>query len=165
MKSNPKFTPIWEERGPGNVGGRTRGLIVDPDDATNNTWFAAAVGGGVWKTIDGGQSWTCLTDNLPNLSANALAMSESNHNIIYLGTGEGFYNLDGIAGNGVFKSIDKGDSWTQLSSTVDNNDFKYINRLAIDPTNPDIVIVVTNTGIFKSIDGGTSWSNVYTGSS
>jgi photosystem II stability/assembly factor-like uncharacterized protein len=165
MKSNPKFTPIWEERGPGNVGGRTRGLIVDPDDATNNTWFAAAVGGGVWKTVDGGQSWTCLTDNLPNLSANALAMSESNHNIIYLGTGEGFYNLDGIAGNGVFKSIDKGDSWTQLSSTVDNNDFKYINRLAIDPTNPDIVIVVTNTGIFKSIDGGTSWSNVYTGSS
>ncbi|MCI0751176.1 MAG: T9SS type A sorting domain-containing protein [Flammeovirgaceae bacterium] len=148
----------WTERGPANVPGRTRGLIVDPDDATKNTWFAGSVGGGVWKTFNAGQSWTWLTPDLPNLSTTVLAMAESNHDIIYLGTGEGFGNVDGIDGAGIFKSTNRGVSWSQLSST---SDFSDVNRIIVDPSNASIVIAATNFGIYRTINGGDDWTKVY----
>jgi photosystem II stability/assembly factor-like uncharacterized protein len=147
----------WKERGPNNVPGRTRGLVVDPDDPQKNTWFAGSVGGGVWKTINGGENWTLITPDLPNLATTVLAMAESNHDIIYLGTGEGFGNLDAISGNGMYKSIDRGQSWNYLPST---KDFGDINRMVIDPSNDQTVIVAANTGIYRTINGGSSWSKV-----
>ncbi len=161
IKTSSKFTPVWEERGPANVGGRTRGLIIDPDDATHDTWFAGAATGGVWKTTDGGQTWTCLTDEFPNLSANTLAMAESNHQIIYAGTGESFPGGTYLQGSGIFKTTDKGLIWTQLTATANSEDFEYVNRLVVDPTDANIVIAATENGILKSIDGGTSWNKVY----
>jgi len=149
----------WTERGPANVPGRTRGIIVDPDDANKNTWFVGSVGGGVWKTTTAGQSWTNLTPGLPNLSTTVLAMAESNHNIIYLGTGEGFFNLDAVDGTGIFKSTDRGITWSLLSSTLE---FADVNRIAIDPTNPDIAVAATNGGIYRTTDGGTAWTEVLT---
>ena len=96
------------ERGPGNVPGRTRALIIDPDDANHSTWFAGGVGGGIWKTTDGGQSWVNKTETLPNLAISWLAMADSDHNIIYAGTGEGWGSSTGfIKGSGIYKSIDK----------------------------------------------------------
>ncbi|MCF6268516.1 MAG: T9SS type A sorting domain-containing protein [Melioribacteraceae bacterium] len=151
----------WVERGPANVGGRTRALVIDPDDATYGTWFAGAVGGGVWKTTDAGTSWIPLTDDLPNLAVSSLEMAASNRNVLYAGTGEGFYNADAIEGNGIMKTTDRGDTWVQLASTATDPDFAYVNRLAIDPTNENIVIAATNTGIFKTTDGGTTWSQVH----
>ena len=151
----------WIERGPGNVGGRTRGFILDPNDQTANTWFAGSVGGGVWKTTDAGDSWECITSDWPNLSIGALAMTEADHNVIYAGTGEGFGNLDAILGNGIFKSIDKGQSWELLESTTENIEFKYINRIIVNPQDANNVLVATNNGIYKSLDGGDSWINVY----
>ncbi|MBU1097180.1 MAG: T9SS type A sorting domain-containing protein [Bacteroidetes bacterium] len=151
----------WIERGPANVGGRTRGLIVDPDDATKNTWFAGSVGGGVWKTTNAGVSWVHLTEGLPNLSTSTLAMSQSNHNVIYVGTGEGFFNIDAINGNGMFKTTDRGLTWTQLESTAWDANYSAINRLVVDPNNENIVIVATNTGIFRTTDGGTVFTKVY----
>ncbi len=154
----------WVERGPANVGGRTRGLIVDPDDPSGDTWFAASVGGGIWKTTNAGVNWIPLTDDIPSLSASYLAMAASNHNVIYAGTGEGFYNADAIIGQGIFKTTDKGDSWQQLASTA-NSDFFYVNRIVVDPDNENIVLAATNTGIFKSVDGGDSWTEVYSNGS
>lgn len=151
----------WKQRGPGNVGGRTRGLVIDPDDASANTWFAGPVGGGVWKTSDGGATWSCLTMDWPNLSVASLVMAKSNHNVLYAGTGEGFSNMDAIKGNGIFKSIDRGLTWTQLASTIGDVNFSYVSRIVIDPFNENIVIAATNTGIFKSIDGGAAWKEVY----
>ncbi|MCU4176687.1 T9SS type A sorting domain-containing protein [Carboxylicivirga sp. N1Y90] len=151
----------WKQRGPGNVGGRTRGLVIDPDDASANTWFTGPVGGGVWKTTDGGQSWLCLTMDWPNLSVASLVMAESNHDVLYAGTGEGFGNVDAIKGNGIFKSIDRGDSWVHLTSTIDNSDFSYVSRLVIDPVDENIVVAATNTGIQRSTDGGLNWQYVY----
>ena len=148
----------WVERGPANVGGRTRGIVVDPDDALKNTWYAGSVGGGVWKTVNAGTSWRCLTDALPNLATTVVVQAQSNRNVIYAGTGEGFYNADAIAGDGIFKSTDRGESWTQLVSTTNNNDFAYVNRLVIDPLNENVLVAATRTGILKSVDGGTSWS-------
>ena len=71
------------ERGPANAGGRTRGLLVDPDDPDALTWFAASVSGGVWKTEDGGDSWVHKTPELTNLATSTIAMSPSNPNKFY----------------------------------------------------------------------------------
>lgn len=147
----------WTERGPSNVPGRTRGLIVDPDDATRNTWFAGSAGGGVWKTINGGGTWTLLTPDLPNLATTVLAMANSNRNTIYMGTGEGFFNLDAIGGTGIFKSTDRGISWSILNTTIAFGD---INRLVISPENENIVVAVTSSGIYKTSDGGVNWTHV-----
>ncbi|PKP08283.1 MAG: hypothetical protein CVU09_16475 [Bacteroidetes bacterium HGW-Bacteroidetes-4] len=154
----------WVERGPGNVGGRTRALIVDPDDNTHNTWFAGAATGGIWKTTDGGVTWANLSDQFTNLSVNAIAMAESDRNVIYAGTGESFPGGTYLFGNGIWKSTDKGLSWTQLSSTANDENFGYINRLVIDPADENIVLAATETGIFKTIDGGATWSKVYASS-
>ncbi|MBN2807326.1 MAG: T9SS type A sorting domain-containing protein [Prolixibacteraceae bacterium] len=151
----------WKERGPGNVSGRTRGLIIDPDDPNRNTWFVGSVGGGVWKTNDAGKSWINLTNDFPTLSTVCLAMAASNSKVIYAGTGEGFYNGDAIVGDGIFKSIDKGNSWIQLPATAANKDFAYVNRLVVDPANENIVLAVTNTSIQKSTNGGASWQKVF----
>lgn len=144
----------WTERGPSNVPGRTRGLIVDPDDATKNTWYAGSAGGGIWKTTDAGETWTLLSPALSNLATTTLAMAASQHDIIYAGTGEGFGNLDGINGNGMFKSTNRGVSWSYLPAT---SAFSDVNRLAVDPTNPDIVVAATGTGIYRTVNGGANW--------
>ena len=151
----------WTEVGPGNVGGRTRGIIVDPDDRSNNTWFAGSVSGGIWKTTNAGSTWVNKTPALPNLATVTLAMAASNHSIIYAGTGEGFGNSDAVRGDGIWKSVDHGESWTQLTSTTSNTDFSYVNRVIVDPFNPDVVLAATNTGIFRSTNGGSSWATVY----
>ncbi|MCK5686292.1 T9SS type A sorting domain-containing protein, partial [bacterium] len=154
----------WVQRGPANIGGRTRAVIVDSDDATHNTWFAGAATGGIWKTVDGGSNWTNLSDDFTNLSINAIAMSESNTNVIYAGTGESFPGGTNLKGNGIWKSIDKGISWVQLTNTSTDENFSFTNRIIIDPFNSDIVLAATETGIFKSTNGGASWSGVYSSS-
>ncbi len=165
MRSHLKSAKVnleWKECGPGNVAGRTRGLIIDPDDATANTWFTGSVGGGIWKTTDAGKSWKNLTPDLPNLSTTCIAMAGSNHNVLYAGTGEGFYNTDAIRGNGMYKSTDRGNTWQLLRSTINKSEFSYVNRMVIDPKDENIVVVVTNAGIFKTKDGGATWIQKYT---
>lgn len=147
----------FKERGPANVPGRTRALLVDPDDATKNTWFAGSAGGGVWKTTTGGNNWILLTPDLTNLATTVLAMAQSNHNVIYLGTGESFGGLVAIHGNGIFKSTDRGITWNFLSST---SSFDDVNRIAIDPVNENIVVAATSAGILRSVNGGVSWTQV-----
>jgi len=159
----------WTERGPGNVSGRTRGIIVDPDDPTLDTWFVGSVGGGVWKTTNAGESWTELTKNLTNLATSTIAMAMSNHDVIYVGTGEGFNNVDQIDGSGVWKTTDRGLTWIQLASTVEAQ-FGNVMRIVVDPTDENIVLIATAPGfnggaigskIFRSTDGGTTWEQVY----
>lgn len=151
----------WVQRGPGNVGGRTRTVLVDPDDKTYKTWYAGSASGGIWKTTDGGLNWVDLSPDFPNLSTSAIVMAESDHNIIYAGTGEGYGGVGMVTGNGIFKSTDRGKTWIQLSSTVSNDDFLYVNVILVDPSSENILIAGTNTGIYKSTDGGESWNEVY----
>ncbi|MFO7657956.1 MAG: T9SS type A sorting domain-containing protein [Bacteroidales bacterium] len=151
----------WVLRGPGNVSGRTRSIIVDPDDKTYKTWFAGSASGGIWKTTDGGLTWQDLSKDFPYLSTNTLVMAHTNRNVIFAGTGEGYGGYGMVSGNGIFKSTNRGNTWTQLESTAQNLDFLYVNVIVIDPLNENIVITGTNTGIFKSVDGGDTWYRVY----
>lgn len=168
-KSAKTLTIDWQQRGPANVPGRTRGLVVFEDDPNLQTWLAGSVGGGIWKTTDGGNNWVSKTDGQPNLSISYFGISKSNQNTVYAGSGEGFFNVDAIAGDGIFKSTDQGETWIQLPSTVGNAKFGTINRIVVDNTNSDILIAATQniTGnfIMKSIDGGVSWVEEYSASS
>ena len=86
---SPRNNLDWQERGPGNVGGRTRGVLVDKRDTTHLTWLIGSAGGGIWKTTDGGENYELKTAGIANLSATTLAASEVNPDVIYAGTGEG----------------------------------------------------------------------------
>ncbi|MEJ2543586.1 MAG: hypothetical protein P8Y99_05915, partial [Calditrichaceae bacterium] len=153
---------VWVERGPGNIGGRSRAIVVHPDNS--NIWWVGAVGGGVWKTNDAGESWTCQTDDMPVLSATTIDICKTQPDILYAGTGEGFYNYDAVIGDGIFKTTNGGDIWTQLASTSDNVNFRYINRIIVNPTNANILLAATNNGLFRSTNGGDSWETIFTDS-
>jgi len=162
-----KISPLnWTERGPGNVSGRTRGIVIDAADATHNTWFAGSVGGGIWKTTNAGTTWVNKTSNMPNLATTALAQSASNPSVLYCGTGEGFYNADAVNGGGIYKSTDAGNNWSLLANTAAPT-FRNVNRIIVDPSTPNTLLAATNegpAGIWRSTDGGTNWTRVFTGS-
>ena len=149
----------WVERGPANFGGRTRAIVIHPNNS--DIWWAGAVGGGIWKTTDGGSTWVCKTDDLPVLSVTAMDICKNQPDILYAGTGEGFYNSDAIVGDGVFKSTDGGETWSQLASTASNHNFRYVNRLIVDPDDPNTLLVATNSGVYRSTDGGANWTEVF----
>jgi len=151
----------WIERGPGNAGGRTRSLVMDPDDPTMMTWWAGSVSGGLWKTTDGGVSWKSLTEHLPIMAIGSLVMAPSDRDVMYMGTGEGFGGITYMNGDGIFKSTDRGNTWVHLPSTIDNLDFMHVNRMAVDPMDADVVLAATGAGIFRTTNGGTTWTQVY----
>lgn len=161
---------IWTERGPNNIGGRTRALLVDKNDATGNTVFAGSVGGGIWKCTDfksSNYNWTKVNDNMENLAIGSLAQDPANPLVMYAGTGEGFYNVDAIRGGGIFKSTDGGATWSVLSSTIPsaaNYNFYYVQKIVVN-TNGDVYASTRGAsssygGVFKSTDGGNSWARV-----
>ena len=160
-------TAIFNERGPRNVAGRTRTILIDVADASGNTWIAGNVGGGVWKTSDQGSTWTNLSPDMENIAVTTLAQSANNPQILYAGTGEGWVgNLDAIDGSGIFKSSDGGSTWsniTPLSGGELNPDFRAVSRAIADPNDANVLVVSASDKIYRTSDGGTTWSQVYDG--
>jgi len=152
----------WQDIGPGNIGGRTRTLVIDPTQPT--TMYAAGVNGGVWKSLDAGVTWAPLDDFLPNLAVSALTVDPSNPNILYAGTGEGvFPGSQSPRGAGIFKTTDAGATWTLLPATasaVPASAFHYVNKIVISPTDSNRVYAATRTGVWRSLDAGATWSVV-----
>jgi len=154
----------WTERGPNNVGGRTRAVLFDANDATNQTIFAGSVSGGIWKTTNissASPNWTQISDFFDVLSVTAIAQDPTNPNEIIFGTGEGYNNFDSVRGLGIWKSTDGGATFNQLSST-DNSGFYYVQDLVYD--NNGNIYAATRNGLKRSTDNGSTWVNVLTSS-
>ncbi len=158
-----------ESAGPNNVGGRTRAVAFDVRD--ENIILAGGVSGGVWKSIDGGSTWVRKSNPLNRNSVTCIVQDirPGREDTWYHGTGEivGNSARGGAApfrGDGIYKSIDNGESWEPLASTQSdpqtfNNQFQYIWNIEINPTNliEDEVLVAAFGGILRSLDGGNTW--------
>ncbi|MGZ5040544.1 MAG: WD40/YVTN/BNR-like repeat-containing protein [Usitatibacter sp.] len=155
----------WEALGPSNVAGRVRALAFDPRNPAR--LLAGTASGGLWISTDAGLTWRANQDFLPNLSITTLAFDPSNPDVVYLGTGEA---SGGLVGIGAFKSVDGGNTWQYLAATnADANpDWRFVNRLAVHPTQPNVVLAaLTNNArnggaVYRSVDGGASWTRAST---
>ena len=163
MNSIPGIT--WEERGPNNYPGRTRAIMIDPNDPTKKTIWAASVSGGLWKTTDitaDPPVWQNVNDFFNNLAIVSLAYDPTNTNIMYLGTGEiihlGPFGVNGVKGMGIWKTTNGGATWNYLTSTS-GTEFNYCQRILV--TNLGTVLVATGSGgVQRSTDGGNTWTKV-----
>ncbi len=130
----------WQERGPSNIAGRVRAVLIDRRDPSGNTIFSGGVAGGLWKCTNfkTGPIWTKLVDTLPNLAITCIAQDPTNLNVMYAGTGEGWFNSDAVRGNGILKTTDGGNTWGFISTTrsASGGNFDFVQD-----------IVVTSTGI------------------
>ena len=153
----------WRNIGPLR-GGRSLGSSGSPGRI--NEYYFGATGGGLWKTTDGGQEWAAVTDGqISSSSIGAVAVAETNPDIVYIGGGETQLRGSITQGDGVYKTTDGGKTWRSLGL----KETQAISRIRIHPTNPDIVYAAAlghpygdneERGVFKSIDGGNTWKKV-----
>src|SRR2546423_6865529 len=150
----------WRNIGPLR-GGRTRAAAGVPSQP--NVFYCAQVNGGVFKTTDYGRTWQPIFDDQPTGSVGAMAVSVSDPNIVYVGSGEGLHRPDLSVGDGIYKSTDAGKTWTHLGL----RDGQQIAQIAVDPRNSDRGLVAVaghpygpneERGIFLSVDGGKTFT-------
>jgi photosystem II stability/assembly factor-like uncharacterized protein len=152
----------WRNIGPYR-GGRTRAIAGVPSQP--NVFYMAPVNGGVFKSTDYGRTWQPIFDDQPTASIGAIAVSISNPNVVYVGSGEGLHRPDLSVGDGVYKSTDAGKTWAHLGL----RDGQQIAQLSLDPKNPDRIFVAVaghpygpneERGIYRSLDGGKTFEKV-----
>src|SRR3984893_2962614 len=152
----------WRNVGPYR-GGRTRAICGAPSQP--NVFYMAPVNGGVFKSTDYGRTWQPIFDDQPTASVGAIAVSLSNPDIVYVGSGEGLHRPDLSVGDGIYKSTDAGKTWTHLGL----RDGQQIAQLVVDPKNPDRLFVAVaghpygpnaERGIYRSLDGGATFEKV-----
>jgi photosystem II stability/assembly factor-like uncharacterized protein len=152
----------WRLVGPSR-GGRALAIEGIPGDPA--TFYFGAVAGGVWRTRNAGVTWEPLTDGQPFASIGALAIAPSDHNTMYVGSGEADMRSDITYGQGMWKSTDGGTHWESIGLAAT----RQIGRILVDPHNPNVVLVAAlghayagnaDRGVFRSTDGGESWAKV-----
>jgi photosystem II stability/assembly factor-like uncharacterized protein len=152
----------WRLIGPFRGG---RALAVTGVPSQPNTFYFGAVAGGVWKTTDAGNTWDALFEKQATSSIGAIAVSDSDPNVIYVGSGEACIRGNISFGDGVYRSNDGGKTWNNIGL----KDTRHIGAVIVHPTNPDVAFVAalghayganTERGIFRTRDGGKSWEKV-----
>ena len=153
----------WRVVGPQFMGGRISSIACPP--GYNFTIYVGVGAGNVWKTVNNSTTWEPIFENESTFTIGDIALSRSNLNIVWIGTGEALMARSSFAGTGVFKSTDGGKTWQNMGL----NDTHHIGKVVIDPQNPDVVYVAAlghqytfndERGIFKTINGGKSWDKV-----
>lgn len=153
----------WRSIGPDRGG---RSIAVAGSTARPNEYYFGATGGGVWKTTDYGHTWNPVGDQqFKTSSVGAIAIAQSNPDIVYVGMGESCFRGNIIQGDGVYKTVDGGKTWTHIGLA----DSQTISKIRIHPTNPDLVYVAVlghaygpndERGVFRTKDGGKTWERV-----
>ncbi len=152
----------WRQVGPFR-GGRVLAVTGVPGEP--NVFYFGGASSGVWKTVDAGANWTPIFDHESIASIGAIAVAPSDHNIIYVGSGEACIRGNITYGNGVYKTIDGGRTWRNIGL----RDTRHIGAVIVDPKNPNIVFVAAlghaygpseERGVFRTTDGGATWQNV-----
>ena len=156
----------WKPMGPtalptNNTGqmngmGRVNAIAFHPTDS--NTFFVGAAAGGIWKTTNGGATWSVNSDSLPTLGVSAIAVTKSNPSVMYFGSGD--RDAGDAVGYGVFKSTNAGASWSISNSGMGN---RTVGKLIIDPNNASTLLAACNGGIYRSTNAGSSWTQVFSG--
>jgi photosystem II stability/assembly factor-like uncharacterized protein len=162
-KSSAIRNAAWELAGPTNIGGRITDIAINPANPT--TMYIGAASGGIFKTTDSGNSWEHLFTDAPVISIGALVLDPANENILYAGTGEANSSSFSFIGNGLYKSVDAGQSWNHIGLEQS----AYIGRILVDHSNSERVFVAAlgtlftpneMRGIYRSINGGNDWERV-----
>lgn len=175
MNKSRRFRPegitlssSWHSMGPTNIGGRALAIAVDP--ASPNTVWVGAASGGLWKTTNGGvglNAWSYVNTGFNTVSVSTIAIDQSNHNTIFIGTGEislyhrpliGTVGARASYGMGVLKSTDGGSTWNQTALTFTFPQITAVERIVLNPLNRNTVYAATSEGVYKSTDGGGSWA-------
>ncbi|HKE31244.1 MAG TPA: hypothetical protein VKD65_05935, partial [Candidatus Angelobacter sp.] len=152
----------WRMIGPFRGG---RSIAVSGIQGDANTYYFGGVGGGVWKSQNGGLTWQPIFDSQHIASIGAIAVAPSDANIIYVGTGEADFRSNLTYGNGVYKSTDAGKTWRNIGLS----ETRHISRIVVDPHNANLVLVAalghaygpnSDRGVFRSTDGGATWQKV-----
>src|SRR5688500_6511559 len=153
----------WRSLGPAR-GGRSQAAAGSTKRPLE--YYFGATGGGIWKTTDGGLNWRPVSDRVfKSSSVGAIAVSESNPDVVYVGMGETQLRGNIIQGDGVYKTTDAGRTWTHVGLEKS----RAIGRVRVHPSNPDLVYVAAlgdpylstpDRGVFKSGDGGKTWNRV-----
>lgn len=153
----------WRNIGPDRGG---RSIAASGVKGRKNEAYFGATGGGLWKTTDGGETWAPVTDGqITSASVGAVAVSESNPDVVYIGTGESAIRGNIMPGDGIYKSIDAGKTWKHVGFRSAD----AISKIRVHPANPDIVYAAVfgkysapseERGVYKSVDGGQSWKRV-----
>ena len=164
MKYNSEFSALkWQNIGPTVMGGRITDIAVPKNSYF--TYYVATAAGGVWKTENNGSSWQAIFDHYSSSSIGDIAVSESDPNIIWVGTGENNSLRSSYAGTGIFKSSDAGKTFKHMGLS----DSHHIGRVIIHPNNPDIVYVAVighlytdnnERGLYKTENAGQTWTKI-----
>lgn len=174
--SKTQAGPNWAFKGPSTTPGGYNGLgrinCMAFHPTNPNTFWVGSPAGGLWKTTNGGTSWSTTTDLLPVLGVSDIAIDPVNPNIMYIATGDGdMGNLHGLTNGavgdtksiGVLKSTDGGNTWSTTGLNWNVTSAKLIRRLIINPNNPQILMAAASDGIWRTINGGANWTNVQSG--
>ena len=162
-QSSPYRQNEWQYLGPKNISGRATDIAV-ADRPGGRRIYAAYATSGVWRTDDN-VSWTPIFDDMPSTSIGDLAVAPSNPDVLWVGTGEANIFRASMAGVGIYKSTNGGQTFTHMGLA----DTQTIGRILVHPTNPDIVYVAASghewtdnemRGVFKTTDGGATWNKV-----
>jgi gliding motility-associated-like protein len=150
----PIFTPT-NNTGQINGMGRLNAVAIHPKDT--NIIFGGACAGGIWKTTNGGLTWSVYSDSLPTLGVSSIAFDPINPDTMYIGTGD--RDAGDAAGFGVFKSTNGGKTWVMSNSGMGN---RTVGRLIVSPRNPSIVLAATSNGVYRSTNYGSTWTLIST---
>lgn len=170
ISAQEKSESIWSEKtfeglkfrsiGPAFMSGRLSDIAIDPNN--ENIWYAAVSSGGVWKTVNAGTTWKPLTDKETFYATGCVTIDPNNSGVIWLGTGENNGGRHIGIGHGVFKSVDGGESWTNMGLKKS----EHVSKIIVHPDNSDIIWVASqgplwssggDRGLYKSTDGGKTW--------